>query len=206
MEDLEQQYMMVAKNAADYTEERIYAPIVKMLKKRDDGNISCEAAVKYCKLIMLPKLEELRLTLAEFEHRCELNGVTEQFLYSTFLINAVESNTQKCVEYFSTEGEAKKFTLIEFWSGARHIKNLLAEYRNVNSLTRTGQSSYKFNKETADELKIGMTYFEAVTLFQMPPTKSTANTATWNNGKRGASALKLTIKFTDENIITEIIR
>ena len=91
MEDLEQQYMMAAKNAADYTEERIYAPIVKMLKKRDDGNISCEAAVKYCKLIMLPKLEELRLTLTEFEHRCELNGVTEQFLYSTFLITAVEA-------------------------------------------------------------------------------------------------------------------
>lgn len=204
MEELEQQYIFAARNAADFTEEHIYVPLVKMLKHRDDGNISCEAAVKYCNLIMFPKIEELRLALTEFEHRCELNGITEQVLYSTFLINAVESNTHKLIEYLEATGEAKSLSLIEFWSGARHIKNMLAEYRNVNSLTRTGQSAYKFNPETIGLLKTGMTYFEAVTLFQMPPTKSTLTSATWDNGKRGDKALKLTIAFSNENIITKI--
>lgn len=206
MEELERQYIFAARNAADFTEEYIYTPLVKMLKHRDDGNISCEATVKYCKLIMFPKIEELRLALTEFEHRCELNGITEQVLYSTFLINAVEANTHKLVEYLEAIGETKSLLLVDFWSGARHIKNLLAEYRNVNSLTRTGQSTYKFNQETIGSLKTGMTYFEAVTLFQMPPTKSTLTSATWDNGKHGEKAIKLSIKFTDENIITEIIR
>lgn len=206
MEELEQQYNCAARNAADFTEDHIYTPLVKMLKHRDDDNISCEAAVKYCRLVMFPKLDELRLSLTEFEHRCELNGITEQVLYSTFLINAVDANTHKLIEYFEATGEAKNLLLIEFWSGARHIKNLLAEYRNVNSLTRTGQSTYRFTQEAIGSLKTGMSYFEAVTLFQMPPTKSTLNSATWNNGKRGEKALKLTINFTHENIITEIIR
>ena len=202
--NLDDQYIEAARNAADFTEEYIYSPLLKILRDRDDV-LTCEMALKYCNEVALPKIAEMKSTLTDFSNKSELNAITEQVMYATFMLNMAETNTLKYIEYFSTAGQLHELARYDFWESVKHLKELMFEYKNVNSLIRTGTSTYELTPKTIGSIKVGMTYFEVLETFKMPPTRTLVGSYVWSNGKRGANALKVEIKFKD-NIATKITK
>ena len=202
--NLDEQYIEAARNAADFTEEYIYSPLLKILRERDDV-LTCEMALKYCNEVALPKIAEMKRILTDFSNKAELNSITEQVLYATFMLNTAESNTMQYIEYFTTAGQVKELARYDFWESVKHLKELMFEYKNSNSLVRTGTSTYELTPNTIESIKVGMTYLEVIETFKMPPTRTLVGSYVWSNGKRGAKALKVEIKFKDD-IVTDITK
>lgn len=202
--NLDKQYIEAARNAADFTEEYIYSPLLKILRERDDV-LTCEMALKYCNEVALPKIAEMKRILTDFSNKAELNSITEQVLYATFMLNTAESNTMQYIEYFTTAGQVKELARYDFWESVKHLKELMFEYKNSNSLVRTGTSTYKLTPNTIESIKVGMTYLEVIETFKMPPTRTLVGSYVWSNGKRGAKALKVEINFKDD-IVTNITK
>lgn len=202
--NLDEQYIEAARNAADFTEEYIYSPLLKILRERDDV-LTCEMALKYCNEVALPKIAEMKRILTDFSNKAELNSITEQVLYATFMLNTAESNTMQYIEYFTTAGQVKELARYDFWESVKHLKELMFEYKNSNSLVRTGTSTYELTPNTIESIKVGMTYLEVIETFKMPPTRTLVGSYVWSNGKRGAKALKVEINFKDD-IVTNITK
>ncbi|MBR5172737.1 MAG: hypothetical protein IKW14_05000 [Phascolarctobacterium sp.] len=202
--NLDKQYIEAARNAADFTEEYIYSPLLKILRERDDV-LTCEMALKYCNEVALPKIAEMKRILTDFSNKAELNSITEQVLYATFMLNTAESNTMQYIEYFTTAGQVKELARYDFWESVKHLKELMFEYKNSNSLVRTGTSTYELTPNTIESIKVGMTYLEVIETFKMPPTRTLVGSYVWSNGKRGAKALKVEINFKDD-IVTNITK
>ena len=202
--NLDEQYIEAARNAADFTEEYIYSPLLKILRERDDV-LTCEMALKYCNEVALPKIAEMKRILTDISNKAELNSITEQVLYATFMLNTAESNTMQYIEYFTTAGQVKELARYDFWESVKHLKELMFEYKNSNSLVRTGTSTYELTPNTIESIKVGMTYLEVIETFKMPPTRTLVGSYVWSNGKRGAKALKVEINFKDD-IVTNITK
>lgn len=202
--NLDEQYIEAARNAADFTEKYIYSPLLKILRERDDV-LTCEMALKYCNEVALPKIAEMKRILTDFSNKAELNSITEQVLYATFMLNTAESNTMQYIEYFTTAGQVKELARYDFWESVKHLKELMFEYKNSNSLVRTGTSTYELTPNTIESIKLGMTYLEVIETFKMPPTRTLVGSYVWSNGKRGAKALKVEINFKDD-IVTNITK